>query len=60
MSFPEQHELHQRRFGRNLGLGIVLAGLIALIFALTIAKTNIEGELTQADQTASQSTPVEN
>ncbi len=40
MSFRKPHELHGRRFGRNLGLGIVLAGSVALIFGLTIAKVS--------------------
>lgn len=40
MSFPEQHELHKRRFSRNLGLGLVLAGFVALVFGLTIAKVS--------------------
>jgi hypothetical protein len=34
MSFREEHELHKRRFGRNLGLGLVLAGFVALGFAV--------------------------
>ena len=38
MSFREEHELHKRRFGRNLGLGLVLAAFVALVFGLTIAK----------------------
>ncbi|MBC7133149.1 MAG: hypothetical protein H5U16_08605 [Roseovarius sp.] len=42
MSFREEHELHKRRFGRNLGLGLVLAGFVALVFGLTIAKVSNE------------------
>ncbi len=38
MHFPAEHELHKRRFGRNLGLGLVLAAFVALVFGLTIAK----------------------
>ena len=38
MSFREEHELHRRRFGRNLGVGLLLAGLIAVIFGLTVVK----------------------
>jgi len=38
MSFPQQHELHKRRFGRNAGLGVVLGSFVALVFGLTIAK----------------------
>lgn len=38
MAFPRSHELHRRRFGRNLGLGLALALFVALVFGLTIAK----------------------
>lgn len=34
----KEHELHKRRRGRNLGLGLVLAAFIALIFGLTLVK----------------------
>lgn len=33
-----EHELHQRRWGRNLGLGLVLGAFVALVFGLTIVK----------------------
>ena len=38
MALHPTHELHKRRFGRNLGLGLVLAGFVALVFALTVVK----------------------
>lgn len=38
MSLKQPHELHNRRFGRNLGLGLVLAGFVALVFGLTVVK----------------------
>ncbi len=38
MSIAKEHELHHRRKGRNIGLGLVLAAAIALIFGLTIVK----------------------
>ena len=38
MSIRVHHELHQRRFGRNLGVAIVLIGLIAVVFGLTVVK----------------------
>lgn len=38
MTFRPTHELHQRRFGRNLGLGLTLAAFVALVFALTVVK----------------------
>ena len=40
MSLSRQHEMHKRRFSRNLGLGLVLAGFVALVFGLTIAKVS--------------------
>ena len=51
MSFPEQHEIHKRRFGRNLGVGLVLVAFIAIVFGLTIVKVstgpfaNAQGEV---------------
>ena len=42
MSFRENHDLHKRRFGRNLGLGLVLAGLVALVFGLTVVKVTTD------------------
>lgn len=43
MSFQPEHELHQRRKGRNLGVGLVLAALIAIIFGLTYVKVTSQG-----------------
>lgn len=40
MAFGKDHELHQRRFGRNLGLGLVLGAFVALVFGLTIVKVS--------------------
>jgi hypothetical protein len=38
MGIAHEHEIHKRRLGRNLGLGIVLGGFVVLVFALTMAK----------------------
>ncbi len=38
MTFRPEHDLHRRRFGRNLGIGLLLAGFVALVFALTVVK----------------------
>lgn len=38
MALSKQHDLHKRRFGRNLGVGLVLGAFIALIFGMTIVK----------------------
>ena len=38
MSFQKEHELHKRRFGRNLGVGLILVACVVLVFGLTVAK----------------------
>ena len=38
MAIRATHELHQRRFSRNLGLGLTLAAFVVLVFALTVVK----------------------
>ncbi len=43
MSFQPEHELHRRRKGRNIGVGLVLGALIAIIFGLTYVKVTSPG-----------------
>lgn len=38
MALRAEHELHRRRFSRNVGLGLTLAAFVALVFALTLVK----------------------
>jgi hypothetical protein len=38
MAFRPEHELHRRRFSRNLGVGLTLVAFVALVFALTVVK----------------------
>jgi hypothetical protein len=38
MAFNVEHELHKRRLGRNVGLGLVLLAFVALVFGLTVVK----------------------
>lgn len=38
MAFRPDHELHRRRLGRNIGLGLVLGAFVVLMFALTVVK----------------------
>ena len=38
MALNPQHEIYTRRFGRNLGLGLVLAAFVVLVFGLTVVK----------------------
>ena len=43
MSIRAEHELHTRRRGRNLGIGLMLGGFVLLVMALTYVKiTNID------------------
>jgi hypothetical protein len=47
MAFKPDHELHRRRFGRNLGLGLVLVAFVAIVFGLTVVKVT-NGNMSQA------------
>ncbi|WP_172677862.1 hypothetical protein [Ruegeria sp. 6PALISEP08] len=40
MSLSKNHELHQRRFSRNLGVALTLAAFIVIIFGLTVVKVS--------------------
>ena len=42
MSLSREHELHKRRFSRNMGLGFALLGLVAIVFGLTVVKVSTE------------------
>ncbi len=47
MVIKVEHELHQRRKGRNIGVGLLLAGLIAIVFGLTVVKVLQLGDARQ-------------
>jgi len=38
MALTREHEIHRRRGSRNRGVGLVLVGLIAIVFGLTVVK----------------------
>jgi len=38
MTIKVEHEIHTRRWGRNLGLGLILAALVVIVFGLTVVK----------------------
>lgn len=38
MTIRVEHEMHGRRRGRNLGLLLILLGLIVIVFGLTVVK----------------------
>lgn len=50
MSLSKQHELHKRRKGRNIGVGLVLAAFITIIFGLTYVKVTRGGLQMQPQQ----------
>jgi hypothetical protein len=43
MGLQVQHEIHTRRFGRNLGVGLLLAAFVVLMLALTVVKVTRGG-----------------
>ncbi len=42
-----EHPLHERRRGRNVGLGLVLAAFVALVFGLSVVKIR-QGDMMEA------------
>ncbi|TYB87571.1 hypothetical protein [Oceaniovalibus sp. ACAM 378] len=38
MAIRVEHELHKRRFSRNLGVGLVLVAFVVIVFGLTVVK----------------------
>lgn len=58
MALTPIHELHNRRFSRNVGLGLVLGAFVALVFGLTVAKVS-QGDLPHAADPAGVAVPVE-
>ena len=55
MMIQKDHELHGRRLGRNIGVGLALVGFVALVFGLTVAKVQSGGELEGFDHAPRQS-----
>ncbi len=51
MTFRPEHEIHRRRFSRNLGVGLVLASFVALVFALTVVKVTRSNPMKEFNQT---------
>ena len=38
MEIKATQDLHKRRFSRNLGVGLLLVGMVAIVFGLTVVK----------------------
>lgn len=43
MALQVEHEIHTRRFGRNLGVGLLLGAFVLLMLALTVVKVTRGG-----------------
>ena len=50
MAIKVEHELHERRRGRNTGVGLLLVFLIAIVFGLTVVKVLQLGEVSQFEK----------
>ncbi|SFE58503.1 hypothetical protein SAMN04488523_108183 [Sulfitobacter brevis] len=51
MAIRKEHEIHTRRRGRNVGVGLMLAGFVVLVMVLTFVK------ITSTDFTNAPGTP---
>lgn len=47
MAIRATHEIHKRRMSRNLGVGLALAAMVAVVFGLTVVKVR-RGDTMQA------------
>ena len=52
MSLRREHEIHERRRGRNNGVGLMLGGFVLLVIVLTFVK------ITQTDFTKAMGAPA--
>lgn len=52
MAFSKDHELHGRRFGRNVSLAVVLIGLVGIVFGLTVVKVTTGAPMERFDHVA--------
>lgn len=43
MAIARIHDLHHRRAGRNIGVGLCLAAFVAVVFGLTVVKVSETG-----------------
>ncbi|MEM9344385.1 MAG: hypothetical protein AAGA87_15180 [Pseudomonadota bacterium] len=43
MALRQQHEIHTRRYSRNVGVGIALAAFVAVMFGLSVVKVQTVG-----------------
>lgn len=49
MAIVKEHEMHKRRFSRNMGVGLTLLAFVALVYGLTVAKMQRGDPMEAAD-----------
>lgn len=49
MAIKVEHEMHTRRLGRNIGVGLLLVGFIGIVFGLTVVKVLQLGDARQLE-----------
>jgi hypothetical protein len=49
MAIRVEHEIHERRKGRNYGVLLLLLGLIAIVFGLTVVKALNLGDIRELE-----------
>ena len=52
MPIAHEHEIHHRRRGRNVGVAVCLAALVAVLFGLSAAKVRVTGPVEAFDHVA--------
>ncbi len=45
MGLAHEHDMHKRRFGRNLGVGLTLAAFVGIVFGMTVVKVKRGDEM---------------
>lgn len=45
MTIKVEHEIHSRRFGLNVGVGILLLAFVGIVFGLTLVKVKQLGDV---------------
>ncbi|RVV98534.1 hypothetical protein EKE94_06355 [Mesobaculum littorinae] len=58
MPINPTHPMHARRLSRNVGLGLVLAFFVALVFALTVVKVQRLGPIESPEQALQSAAPA--
>ncbi|MCL4168745.1 UNVERIFIED_CONTAM: hypothetical protein GTU68_028057 [Idotea baltica] len=53
MSIRTTHEIHERRFSRNVGVGLALVAFVVIVFGLTVVKVT-RGDFEQVPATEGQ------